>query len=91
MLGARLRRWRRGRWIGSALRRRGGCVGSGDADAVGGAVGGAAGVGVGAARRAAMSCSKKNAYDASGEFVVHDRLVVFSDDVDSEFLYLVLG
>jgi hypothetical protein len=33
----------------------------------------------------------EDAYDAGGDFVVDDRLVVFSDDVDSEFLYLVLG
>jgi hypothetical protein len=29
----------------------------------------------------------ENGYDAGGDFVVDDRLVVLSHDVDSEFLY----
>jgi hypothetical protein len=33
----------------------------------------------------------EDAYDAGGDFVVDDRLVVLSDDVDSELLYLALG
>jgi hypothetical protein len=33
----------------------------------------------------------EDTYDAGGDFVVDDRLVVLSDDVDSEFLHLFWG
>jgi hypothetical protein len=82
----------KGKWIGSALRRRSSAVDASAGVVVGigvDAVGGAAAVlllellGVGGDVGGLFG---EDAYDAGGDFVVGDHFVVFSNSVDSEFL-----